>query len=111
MIIGYKEKVTMNEDKRWKILKKLKDSSRFGSSNEEIIKLLLKNRGIKTVSQVKEFFDPQHPKDIPLRQFALDRKEVQKAINRIKLAKERNEFVVIYGDYDADGICATAILW
>lgn len=33
------------------------------------------------------------------------------AVKRISLAKERAENVLIYGDYDADGICATAVTY
>ncbi len=35
---------------------------------------------------------------------------VLKACERLKLAKEKNEKVFIGGDYDADGICSTAIM-
>lgn len=35
---------------------------------------------------------------------------VQKAVQRLKLAKERKEKILIAGDYDCDGICATAIM-
>jgi single-stranded-DNA-specific exonuclease len=41
----------------------------------------------------------------------LSKKDINSAIERIKVAKENEQKVVIYGDYDADGICATAILW
>jgi single-stranded-DNA-specific exonuclease len=32
-------------------------------------------------------------------------------VARIKRAKKSKEKVIVYGDYDADGICATAIMW
>jgi len=36
--------------------------------------------------------------------------DMEKAVNRIIQAHDNNELVVIYGDYDVDGMCATAIL-
>lgn len=36
--------------------------------------------------------------------------DMQAAVDRLVLAKERGEFVYIYGDYDIDGITATTIL-
>jgi single-stranded-DNA-specific exonuclease len=35
---------------------------------------------------------------------------MRKAVNRIILAKEKGEEVVVYGDYDADGITSTVVL-
>ncbi len=35
---------------------------------------------------------------------------MDKAVDRLVLAKERNEHVAIYGDYDIDGLSATALL-
>lgn len=76
---------------KWEVLSKDKD----------VIKTLLKNRAIE---DQKEFFSPSYP--------ALNfGSEIKKAINRIKKAKKDKEKVIIYGDYDADGICATAIFW
>lgn len=69
------------------------------SKDGEIIETLLKNRGIKNK---KEFLDPPPP------QFKFNLSSV---IARIRLSIKRQEKIVIYGDYDADGICATAILW
>lgn len=39
-----------------------------------------------------------------------DAKCIQKAVERLHLAKNRNEKILIAGDYDCDGICATAIM-
>lgn len=36
--------------------------------------------------------------------------DMDKALNRIKLAKARGEKVAVYGDYDADGVTATVIM-
>lgn len=36
--------------------------------------------------------------------------DMEKAIKRIKLAIDKKEKIVIYGDYDADGITSTTIL-
>ncbi|WP_019499787.1 single-stranded-DNA-specific exonuclease RecJ [Pseudanabaena sp. PCC 6802] len=37
--------------------------------------------------------------------------EMQQAVKRIKQAFERDEKVLIWGDFDADGITATSVLW
>ena len=98
--------VMTNQGKRWEILSKLKTPN-----EKQIIGELLKNRGIKTEKDKKEFFHPTNPTKISLKSLGIAELEVKKAIARIKKAKKNKEKVVIYGDYDADGICATAILW
>lgn len=79
--------------------------------SEEIIDVLLKNRGLKTSQQKKEFLDPVLPEKISLNELGIEKQEVEKSIERLKKAFQKKERVIIYGDYDADGICATAILW
>jgi single-stranded-DNA-specific exonuclease len=37
-------------------------------------------------------------------------RDMQRAVDRIRKAKRRGEHIVVYGDYDADGITATALL-
>ena len=36
---------------------------------------------------------------------------MSKAVERLTLAKEKSQTVLIFGDYDADGICASAIMY
>jgi len=68
---------------------------------------VLYNRGIQDVDEARRFLDPKlnglvEPHDMP---------DLQKASQRICQAIRAKEPVVVYGDYDVDGITGTAILW
>jgi len=99
-----------NKKLRWEVKGKLK-SKKEAFGKDDIIKVLLENRGIKTKRSGSEFFNPTHPKDISLEKLGINKAQVRKAVNRIKKAKLKGEKVIIYGDYDADGITGTATLW
>lgn len=88
---------------KWEIIAK----SKVG----DILDTLLKNRGIKTQKQKEEFVKPALPGKIKIEDTGISKSEIKKAIERINEAKKNKEKVIVYGDYDADGICATAILW
>ena len=88
---------------RWKILNKNK--------NQDLIQILLKNRGFKTKKQQQKFLNPPSPYTLTPKFLSINPKEITKAISRIKKAIKNQEKIVIYGDYDTDGVCATAILW
>jgi len=72
-------------------------------------KIILKNRGI--ISNQDDFFNPKDPMDITFKEVGIDEKQLKLIIQRIKKAKKDKQYIVIFGDYDADGISATAILW
>ncbi len=74
-------------------------------TTDEIISEILKKRGVETPEQREEFFHPAHPRDIPS---PFDSKP---AIDLINSHIQKNNPIAIYGDYDVDGICSTAILW
>ncbi|KKU92486.1 MAG: Single-stranded-DNA-specific exonuclease RecJ [Microgenomates group bacterium GW2011_GWA1_48_10] len=78
---------------------------------DQIIPILLANRGLKTREEIANFLSPTDPGDLTPESVGLEKKSVLKAIKRIKAAVKTNEPIVVYGDYDADGICSTAILW
>ncbi len=68
--------------------------------------LLLQSRGIRTADAVNEFLSASEGElSSP---FLL--RDMEKAVNRIKRAIEFGERILVYGDYDADGVTATALL-
>lgn len=67
---------------------------------------LLYARGCRTAAQMEAFL---HPSAAQLHSPFLFY-EMDKAVARIRAAKEAGERVCVYGDYDADGVCATAIM-
>lgn len=92
--------------KKWEIINKTKVKD-----EDEIVKKLLENRGINTLKEKEIFFNPVKPMDVSLKSLGIKETEVEKAIDRIKIAKKTGERVFVYGDYDADGITGTATLW
>ncbi len=81
------------------------------AERNEIIDILLENRGIKTEKEVTEFLNPPNPSLLTPNRLGIDLQQLQKALKRIEAAIKSKEPVVIYGDYDVDGMCATAIIW
>ena len=63
----------------------------------KIFEQLLKQRGLD-----EDFLHPNY--DELFDPFAMQ--DMQKAVDRIELAREKNEKVLIFGDYDADGVTA-----
>lgn len=72
---------------------------------------LLSYRGLENSADIESFLNPRDPLRIPAKQAELDRKKLGEACDRIRQAITDNQPIVVYGDYDADGITATAILW
>src|SRR5687767_1400557 len=77
------------------------------TSSDQLIEKLLINRGIKTDKQKDRFFNPK----LEDYESEFNLTGIEKAKKRILEAKEKNELVIVFGDYDADGICATAIMY
>lgn len=93
--------------KKWEILNK----GGKASDVNIIADVLLKNRGINTTKDKIEFFSPMDPMKIKLHSLGISKNEIDKALRRIKTAIDRKESVIVYGDYDADGITGTATMW
>lgn len=76
-------------------------------SDSDFFDILLKNRQIKK-NEYQNFFNPPYPVDSD---FDVSKKEIKKGLNRLNLAIKNKENILIYGDYDVDGLTSTAILW
>lgn len=76
--------------------------------SKDLIRQLLASRNIVSEKEKKKFFSPDFEKDIYDPFLLLGMK---KAILRIKKAKDNNETIGIFSDYDADGIPAAALLF
>jgi single-stranded-DNA-specific exonuclease len=73
---------------------------------QQLIAHLMMRRGIRTAEEGRRFLSPST--DNLCAPGSL--RDLDKAVERINLAKERGELIHIFGDYDVDGIASTAIL-
>lgn len=85
--------------KKWKIIH---------APDKNIVEVVLKNRDI---TDVKHFLHPPDPSGFTSKDVGIDAVSLKKASARIEKAVKEGQSIVVYADYDADGICAGAIMW
>ncbi len=78
---------------------------------QAIIDILLKNRSLETQKKRDQFFNDTNPHDITPKDLGIDLQQLKLALERLKKAKINDEKILIYGDYDTDGVTSTAIMW
>ena len=93
--------------KKWELINK---ASYKNLETEDVIKILLKNRNINTKKEKEDFLNPQIS-SVKIDKVKINIAQVKKSIKRIKEAIKKKEQIIIFGDYDVDGICGSAILW
>ena len=69
--------------------------------------LLVTSRGFENIDEINDFFDA----DAPLSLSPLSIADMAKAAERINRAIDNFEMICVFGDYDADGVTATALLY
>lgn len=74
----------------------------------ELKQVLLTSRQIEDQAA---FFHPKHPNQLTLVEVGIKPESVSVMIDRIKKARETQEEILVFGDYDVDGISATAVMW
>lgn len=79
--------------------------SRIASISPVIAQILI-NRGIKTPHDIYDFLNPR----ISNLSDPFELTGLRTAVERVKEALKRSEKVLVHGDYDADGLSATAIM-
>ncbi|AQQ70837.1 Single-stranded-DNA-specific exonuclease RecJ [Limihaloglobus sulfuriphilus] len=106
----HKKQIKKQLSKIWKIhpvrTEQAKQLSRETGISRIVAQVLL-NRNITTSEEAKKFMNPKltdllEPNLLP---------GISEAVERIQRAIKAGEKITIYGDYDADGITSTAILW
>ena len=75
-------------------------------SKDWLVLTLAKNRGLATKKELDAFLNPKFEQILKVKIG-----DIYKAIERIDKAIRAKEKIIVYSDYDADGICATAIAW
>jgi len=85
--------------KNWRILN--------NDRSKDVAERLFANRGLKSTKAVNDFLNTSIKKGFH-NPFLM--KNMEKAVERIKKAVEKEERIMIFGDYDVDGISGTAIL-
>src|SRR3990167_1313746 len=95
-------------NKKWKV-KKSAPAEFFKEFTEfsDVTKQLLWGRGIKTKKEIDKFFSSNYDEHLH-DPYLL--KDIKKAAERILKAINLNENILIYGDYDADGVCASTLI-
>ena len=74
---------------------------------DPVIAQLLINRGLKDTKDIDAFLNPR----LDYLVNPLDLQGMAKTIERLKLAINKQEKILIYGDYDVDGITSTSLLF
>lgn len=99
----------MKKTKTWNIISKLKSKSKK-LKIQDIVNIILKNRNIVTKKEIEEFL---HPKleNVTIDYVGINKEQLTKTVKRIQKAIEKKEQMIVFGDYDVDGITGTAILW
>jgi single-stranded-DNA-specific exonuclease len=71
-----------------------------------ILRQILFNRGISTKRSAIDFLSARTPKGTEPHQL----QNMAEAVDRISFAIRKGEKIAVYGDYDADGVTATALM-
>lgn len=91
--------------KKWNVLKSIEKLT-----EEKLLTVLLENRGITTKVQKEKFLAPKLS-DVTIESVKIDKQELKKTVARINKAILEKKKIIVFGDYDVDGICGSAILW
>lgn len=95
--------------KIWTVEKVNRELAQSISNNMGIppfLSMMLAIRNITGEEEIKNFLSEESNFSDP---YLI--KDMDKAVNRIKIAVENGEKICVYGDYDADGVTSTALLY
>ena len=93
--------------KKWVLKKSYPPSlAKKFPDEDEVGRQMFFERGLKTAEAGNKFFNPDYERDL---HDPFQHKDMEKAAQRIIRAVKEGEKMVIFGDYDADGMCGVAV--
>jgi len=91
--------------RRWRLRTGERTDALRSSDYPPLLQRLLANRGIRTLDEARRFLEgapaPPDPFLLP---------DMERAVQRLRLALRRRELVAVFGDFDVDGVTAAALL-
>jgi single-stranded-DNA-specific exonuclease len=95
-----------NSPKRWWVYPRIPaDVNHALQTFPDYLRQILFNRGILDENSALNFLNATQPLGNPFLLLDMD-----KAVNRLLRAIDNNEAIVVYGDYDVDGVSATVLM-
>lgn len=97
---------------QWQLKQKAPEEflNKFPEVNNVILELLYQ-RGVREEKEIEKFLDPDYCRDLydPFLMSGMD-KAVKRIIAAINPPAGEKEKIAVFGDYDADGVCASALV-
>ncbi len=94
--------------KHWDVIYKTEKNTLF--SPTDIQNILLENRGFSSQKEKDIFLHPIL-ENLELTKLGVAKVDIDQAKKLVTKNIDDKKTIVIYGDYDVDGVCATAIVW
>jgi single-stranded-DNA-specific exonuclease len=96
-------------NKKWVVREKVPSTiiNKFPEVNPVILQLLY-NRDIIEQKDIDKFLNPEYEHNL---HDPFIFKDMKKATKRIWKAIEKKEKIVVHGDYDADGVCSSVVIY
>src|SRR5437867_4771908 len=90
---------------RWRLRGRFPEGELAGAPYPALIRHLLWHRGVRTLAQASAIMD-----STPVEYDPLLLPDAEAAITRLQAAIRDGETIAVYGDFDVDGVTASAIL-
>jgi single-stranded-DNA-specific exonuclease len=91
--------------RRWRLRTGERTDALRSSHYSPLLQRLLANRGVRTLDEARRFLEgapaPPDPFLLP---------DMERAVERLRLALRRRELVAVFADFDVDGVTAAALL-
>jgi single-stranded-DNA-specific exonuclease len=91
--------------RRWRLRGRFPDGELEGAPYQPLIRHLLWHRGLRSAADAAAFLDARDPAFDPMLL-----PDIGIALDRLQRAMAAGELIAVYGDFDVDGVTASAIL-